>query len=553
MGTRGPGARKSLAPVQPGGPQAALDLFLDADRINRKTPVWEALGLTRSERVIAFIETLEITAGSLAGTKLKVRDWQRTFIRDLYDPAGPDGTRLVRTAILSMARKNGKTGLLAGLALAHLVGPEAESRGQIISCAVDRKQASILFDEMVAMLMAHELLAPRVNVLATQKKIIDAITGSHYVALSADFRSMHGLSPTFVVYDECAQSRDRRLWDAVSTAGGARAQPLKVLISTQADNDLHWFSQLVDYGQDVLEKRIKDPTFLLRLYAATDKADPWDVETWKLANPALDDFRSLADMAELAERARRIPAFEAAFRNLNLNQRIDANERFVPAVEWDACAGSVDAAALMGRECYAGLDLGSTSDLTALMLVFPDDAGGFDVLPFFWCPKEKLKEREDTAGVPYWSWSQRGMIEATPGRATDHAYVVRRLGELASDYVIKGIAYDRWRIDGFKRDLANEGIDLRLCEFGQGFKDMAPAIDTLEALILQRKLCHGGHPVLTWNVSNAIVTKDAAGNRKLDKERSREKIDGIVALCMALGLARRDVEETYDPACLSAA
>src|SRR5262249_38145153 len=162
-----------------------------------------------------------------------------------------------------------------------------------ISCAVDRKQASILYEEMVAMLLAHEDLAPRVNILATQRKIIDAISGSTYQALSADFRSVHGLSPTFVVYDECAQSRDRRLWDAVSTAGGARAQPLKVLISTQADNDLHWFSQMIDYGQDVLEQRIKDPTFLLRLYAAPDKADPWSPETWRLGNPALDDFRSL--------------------------------------------------------------------------------------------------------------------------------------------------------------------------------------------------------------------------------------------------------------------
>ncbi|MGE0766838.1 MAG: terminase large subunit [Hyphomicrobiaceae bacterium] len=528
-------------------------MFDEAEKANKKSPPWEAPGLTRSERVIAFIETLTITAGPLAGTKLEVRDWQRTFLRDLYDPAAEDGTRLVRTAILSMARKNGKTGLLAGLALAHLVGPEAESRGQVISCAVDRKQAAILYDEMVAMVLAHDDLAPRVNILATQKKIVDASTGSTYQALSADFRSMHGLSPTFVVYDECAQSRDRRLWDAVSTAGGARAEPLKVLISTQADSDLHWFSQMVDYGLDVLERRITDRSFVLRLYAAPEKADPWDPETWRLANPALGDFRSDTDMAELANRAKRIPAFEAAFRNLNLNQRIDANERFIPAVEWDACAATVDASDLMGRECYAGLDLGSTSDLTALVLVFPDKAGGFDVLPFFWCPKEKLKEREDTAGVPYWSWSQRGLIEATPGRATDHAYVVRRLGELASDYRIKGIAFDRWRIDGFKRDLGNEGIDVKLVEWGQGFKDMGPAVDALEGLVLQRKLRHGAHPVMLWCCSNVIVARDPAGNRKLDKERSREKIDGIVALTMALGLARKfEEEEEFRPACLSA-
>lgn len=362
MGKRGPGARRSMAPKAPGEPQAELGLFLEGERLNREPPTWEAPGLCRSERVIRFLETLTITAGPLAGSKMNVRDWQRSFLKALYDPTAPDGTRLVRTAILSMARKNGKTGLLAGLALCHLLGPEAESRGQVISCAVDRKQAAILYDEMVAMILEHEHLAPRCNILTTQKKIQDAVTGSTYQALSADFRSLHGLSPTFVVYDECAQSRDRRLWDAVSTAGGARAEPLKVMISTQADSDLHWFSQLVDYGRDVMERRIKDPRFLLRLYEAPEKADPWDPEAWKLANPALGDFRSMEDMAELAERARRIPAFEAAFRNLNLNQRVDANERFIPAVEWDACAGTVELEDLIGRECYGGLDLGSTSD-----------------------------------------------------------------------------------------------------------------------------------------------------------------------------------------------
>jgi phage terminase large subunit-like protein len=187
------------------------------------------------------------------------------------------------------------------------------------------------------------------------------------------------------------------------------------------------------------------------------------------------------------------------------------------------------------------------------VLAFPDDAGGFDVIPHFWCPKDKLKEREDVAGVPYWSWARRGFIEATPGRATDHAYVVRRLGELSGTYRIKGVAYDRWRIDAFKRDLAAEGVAVRLIEWGQGFRDMGPAVDALETAVLQRQLRHGAHPVLTWNCSNVIVARDPAGNRKLDKEKSREKIDGIVALAMALGLAKKfEEEEVYRPACLSA-
>lgn len=553
MGTRGPGAKKVLRLVQPDEAQGALGFFAEAEKANRKTPAWEAPGLSRSQRVIAFIETLTITAGPLAGTKLKVRDWQRIWLQKLYDPVAADGTRLVRTAVLSMARKNGKTGLLAGLALAHLVGPEAESRGQVISCAVDRKQAAILYDEMVAMLLAHEHLEPRVNILATQKKITDAVTGSTYQALSADFRSMHGLSPTFVVYDECAQSRDRRLWDAVSTAGGARAQPLKVLISTQADSDLHWFSQLVDYGKQVQDGVIEDPTFLLRLYAAPDDADPWDPETWKAANPALDDFRSLADMVELAQRARSMPSFEAAFRNLNLNQRIDSETPFMPRAEWQACAGAVDRADLMGRECYGGLDLGSTSDLTGLVLVFPDGAGGYDVLPFFWVPEAQVALMDTNHGLPYRAWAKAGQIEATPGRALDHTYVAKRIGELASDFEIKGIAFDRWRIEGLKRDLSAEGIDIKLTEWGQGFKDMAPAVDILENLVLQRKLRHGAHPVLNWNMANVVIERDAAGNRKFDKLKSKDKIDGIVALGMALGLARKfEDEEEFRPACLSA-
>ncbi|TAN59953.1 MAG: terminase large subunit, partial [Magnetospirillum sp.] len=233
-----------------------------------------------------------------------------------------------------------------------------------------------------------------------------------------------------------------------------------------------------------------------------------------------------------------IPAREATFRNLYLNQPVDADERFIPGTEWDACSAAVALASLRGRPCWAGLDLSSTQDLTALVLYFPEDGGA--VLPFFWVPGGAIAEREDRDRVPYRVWAQQGHIEATNGRAIDRRAITRRLAEIASAFDVRGVAYDRWRFDDLAVILTDEGIDLPMKPWGQGYKDMGPAVDTLETLVLDRGLQHGGHPVLTWCVSNAVVTSDPAGARKLDKAKSIDRIDGIIALVMAVGIHARE-------------
>jgi phage terminase large subunit-like protein len=523
---------------------------------------WQRRGLTRAERVILFMESLTITAGPLAGTKLKLRPWQRRIIEGIYAEEPPDvgrlkinRRRLVRTALVSTPRKNGKTQLAAGLALAHLCGPEAEPRGQVYSAASDRDQAAIIFREMAALLDAEPRLAVQCNVQHFAKSITHLPSGSIYQALSADARKAHGLGASFVVYDELAQARDRTLYDNLLTSMGARAEPLAVVISTQSSDPNHVMSELVDYGERVLRGEIEDPTFFAAIYSAPQDAEAWDEATWFACNPALDDFRSLEELRRFAEQAKRIPAREATFRALYLNQRVDAAQRFIGSADWEACAGvgappgtELRCAAppeLRGRPCYAGLDLSSTTDLTALALYFPEDAGA--LVCFFWLPDDHLAEREARDRVPYRLWRDQGLLITTPGRAIDKRSVAAKLAELSAEYDIRGIAHDRWRIADFQKVLADEGIELPLVECGQGFKDLGPCVDAFETAVLNRKIAHGGNPILRWNISNVAIEVDPAGNRKPTKEKSIGRIDGAVAAIMAVGLhAREPAPQEYD-------
>lgn len=520
MGRRGPGARHKQAVETPetafSGPFA-----------------WEDDSLPMPERIIAFAEALPITSGMHAGQNVLFREWQKAFIRRVYGPQREDGRRRVRTALFSLPRKNGKTAICAILALAHLCGPAAERRGQVFSAAADRDQASLIFNEMRAMIEATPWLESRCNIQQFRKAIEDDVTGSVYQAMSSDARKAHGLSPSFVICDELAQWKSRELYDNLVTGTGARAEPLVVVIGTQAKDDQHLMSELVDYGQKVIDGEVDDPTFSATIYRAPEDADPWALETWEACNPALGDFRSLEEMETFAEQAQRIPAREAVFRNLYLNQRVDSEVRFIAAADWQRCAGEVDPVSLYGKPCYVGLDLSSTRDLTAAVAFFPD---GGEVVPFFFVPGDNMREREDTDRVPYVTWQKEGLLTATRGRAVDKKAVAQRLAQLCADYDVKAVAYDRWRMEDLKRILDDEGIYLPLVGFGQGFQSMSPALDAMETLVLDGKLNHGGHPVLTWNCSNCVVDTDPAGNRKLSKKRSREKIDGMVALIMAIGV-----------------
>jgi phage terminase large subunit-like protein len=473
-------------------------------------------------------------------------------VRDVYGPTFPNLRRKVRRAILSIARKNGKTALIAALVLAHLIGPEAVQNGEIYSAANDREQAAQVFKVCKQMVEADPELAALLTVVPSTKSIVCRHNGSFYRAISAEAGTKHGLNPTLVIYDELAQAKNRELYDVLDTSMGARAEPLFVAISTQSNDPEHILSKLIDDGLSG-----EDETTVCHLYAAPDDCDLIDPAAWRAANPALGDFRSLDDLAVLAAKAKRMPAEEPKFRNLYLNQRVAPHATLIARVDWEACQRPPEAAALRdGEAVYLALDLSAKNDLTALVAVSVED--GSRVQPWFWKPAALIEDHERRDRVPYAQWAQAGLLEAVPGRAIHPQAVALKIAELSSRYVVLGMAYDRWQIDHLLREFDGVGLagfkdgefkeafargvqdGLRLVPWGQGFRDMAPAIDALEVAVMHGDLAHGGHPVLTWNMANAMAVMDPAGNRKLDKEKARFRIDGAVALSMAMGLKARE-------------
>lgn len=508
-------------------------------------------GKTRADKLIYWVEKLPITSGMLAGKPFKLRDWQKKEIRAIYH-TDRRGKRIVRQVLFTIPRKNGKTQIAAALALAHLCGPEAEPRGQVYSAAADRQQAGLIYNEMKAVINATDL-KKRVIIRDFNKHLEDRLTGSVYFALSSDSKSKHGFSASCIIYDELAQAPDRKLYDVLTTSTSARAEPLTIVISTQSPDDHSVMSELVDYGLDLQKGLHKDPTFHPVIYIAPEDADPWDEKTWFACNPALDDFRSLEEMRSEAIKAQRIPSREATFRLLYLNQRVNADSRFIAMPEWDACNGEVDVSKLAGRPCYAGLDLATTTDIAALVLAFPPtiDDPLYRILPFFWIPHDNMAEKMKNDRVPYDVWTRQELVQATPGNRIDYNAIMFRLGLCKSNFNLKMLAFDRWGADKIIVDLC-ERFDFTLDEkewrlrakpllvqFGQGFRDMSAPTKELLNMILGRELAHGGNSVLRWMANNTIVETDAAGNVKPNKAKSIQKIDGIVAMIMALGIAVR--------------
>ena len=506
----------------------------------------------RVRAIISFIEKLTVPSGKGEGHPFKLRPFQRRFIQDVYGPVRLD-KRIVRRAILAMARKNGKSVLIATLALVHLVGPEAVKNGEIYSAANDRDQAALIFKYAAQIVRAEPELAHYVKIVDSTKTMVCFSNGSVYRAVSAEVGTKFGLNPTVVIYDELAQSHTRDLYDALDTSMAAREEPLFIVISTQSNDPQHILSQLIDDGLSG-----RDPSTVCHLYAVPDDAQDvfTDQKLWKLANPALGDFRSLSEMKTAAKRAVRMPTFEASFRNLYLNQRVNAESPLIPKGEWLACKG--DATIPPGSEVYLGLDLSGKTDLTALVAVSNGEQDR--IRAWFWKPQETLVDHEKRDRVPYTVWKSQGYIETTPGRAIQYDWVAARLGQIFKDYVVVGMAFDRWRIDDLMNAMTKIGLDcyvdekdekragaIRLVNWGQGYASMTQAVEALEVSIMERKFIHDGNPCLTWNFSNAMAISDPAGNRKLDKSKTRFRIDGAVACAMAIGLKSRDRMEIEPP------
>lgn len=500
-------------------------------------------GSSRAEKVIQFIESLPITSGMLSGSKFLLRDWQKEIIEKIY-AVDKKGKRLVREVLFTVPRKNGKTQLAAAVALAHLAGPEAESRGQVYSAAADREQAALIYNEMKAMILETPHLNQRIIIRDFNKHLEDVITGSLYKALSSDAKTKHGFNASFVIYDELAQAPNRELYDTLKTSIGARKEPLIVVISTQSHDPLHIMSELVDHGEKVRDNLVEDHSFLPIIFSAPTDSDPWNEKTWRACNPALGDFRSIEEMRNAAVQARAIPARESSFRLLYLNQRVQAEAGFISQAEWDRCADSVKESELLGAACYGGLDLSEKNDLTALCLMFVLPDGRKAVRSFFWTPKGLLNERVDSERILYESWIRQGYLSAKEGKIIDYEWVAKTLVELARKYDIREIAFDREKIESLKKELNSLGSNLeeRMIEHRQGFISMGEALQCLWDDIKSERLRHGANPILTWCVFNAVVIRDAANNMKLIKKTKQNRIDGAVALAMAANLASQPRE-----------
>ena len=501
-----------------------------ADYVEPAHP-WDAEGLSQYEQAVLFIESLPISSGVLAGQTAKLLPFQKQWLRKLFR-TGKDGRRIVRTGILSVPRRNGKTWISAALVLAFLAGPFKEERGCILGCANSQKQASLLFDEVAALVHRVEWLDQRINIQSHTKTMTDLPTESVYKAISNKVEQTYGYSCSMYVIDEVGFFKDDKMIQALETSCGSRSQPLGLLIGTQAPNDDAVFSKKIDYCRRVEEGTVKDNTVCMTLISAPEDADIFSVPTWKMYNPAIGgNYRSLEDVRAQAKKVKEIPSTEGGFRNLILNQRVSSVQGFIPQRLWKACSGSAEPTG----PAFGGLDLSFTRDLTAFVLYWPDTGA---VKCWAFLPRVGLAEKSHEDGVPYLDWVRRGCLIATNGKTIDQRFVAGVIAETCRTYDVRAIGFDRWGMTALSKIIESDlgldpAADLHLVPHGQGYRDMGPAVDSLERRLIDESLRHGGNPLLTWTASNVIATQDPTGARKLDKAKSRGRIDPIVALAMA--------------------
>ncbi len=483
--------------------------------------------LTRGQSNCAWIERYcRIPEGKFVGEPVKLRPWQKREICRIYD--NPAGTR---TAILSFGRKNAKTTLSGFLLLLHLCGPEARQNSQLLSTAQSREQAAVIFDLAAKIVRMSPDLHAIVGIRDSNKHLYCHEIGTEYRALSAEAKTAFGKSPVFVVHDELGQVKGPRslLYESVETAAGAHDNPLSIIISTQAPTDADLLSILID---DAMAGH--DPSVVVSLYTAPPDDPAFLVKTIKKANPAYGDFLSADEVKRQAREAKRMPARESAYRNLILNQRVNMESPFIDATTWKANGAAPLDDAFADGPVAVGLDLSARHDLTAMVYSVTDSNGFCHVRAEFFAPSQGLIERSANDRVPYDIWAKDGYITLTPGASVDYEYVAGRLADLCDQYDVEAIYFDRWRIDVLRKELTRINVELPLVPFGQGYKDMAPAMDAAESVILNHQMRHGMNPVLTMCAANAVVDTDPAGNRKLNKSKSNGRIDGMVALVMSL-------------------
>lgn len=494
----------------------------------------------KADHAVNFINCLKHTKGRWRGVPFELLPWQDTIIRDVFGTVKENGYRQYNTAYVEIPKKNGKSELAAGIALYMTCG-DGEWGAEVYGCASDRQQASIVFDVAVDMVDQCPALKKRIKPVMSVKRLVYKPTNSFYQVLSAEAYTKHGLNVHAVIFDELHAQPNRDLFDVMTKGSGdARTQPLFFLITTAGtDRNSVCFEQH-QKAEDIILGRKINPTFYPVIYGASEDADWSSEQIWHQANPSLGHTIDVEKVRNAWLSAKDNPAEENLFRQLRLNQWVKQSTRWMPMDKWDLCNYPVDVDSLKGRECYGGLDLSSSIDITAFVLVFPprSEDENYMVLPFFWIPEENMRIRVRRDHVPYDVWAQQGFLETTEGNVIHYGFIEKYIDDLGKQFHIKEIAFDRWGAVQMVQNL--EGLGFTVVPFGQGFRDMSPPSKRLMELVLEKRFSHGGHPVLRWMMDNIFIRQDPAGNIKPDKEKSSEKIDGAVATVMALDRAIRN-------------
>lgn len=502
----------------------------------------------KADRAVRFIEMLPHTKGEWEGKPFWLLPWQERIIRDIFGVVKEDGTRQFRTVYIEIPKKMGKSELAAAIAL-YLLYADNEPSAEVFSAAADRQQASIVYDVARRMVEMTPALQKRSKIMGATKRIVNYGNAGYYQVVSAEVGGKHGYSISGLVFDEIHNQPNRQLWDVLTKGSGdARRQALHVAITTAGTDRNSICYELHCKAQDLLTRKKIDPTFYPVVYSLPDNA-PWDDEkSWYSVNPSLGYTVPIERMREAFLQAQDNPAEENVFRQLRLCQWVGSTVAWIPEHIYDKGDIPIDLDALKGRECYCGLDLSSTSDITAFVMVFPPltDGDKFIVVPHFWLPRETLKLRVRRDRVPYDVWEKQGLFHVTEGNVVDYNFVRRTINELYQDFNIREIGVDRWNATQLITDLEGDGFTM--VPIGMGFKDMSPGMKELYKLLLEGKIIHGGNPVLRWMAGNVVAEVDAADNIKPSKKKSTEKIDGIVAWIMGLDRAIRHEQQgsVYD-------
>jgi phage terminase large subunit-like protein len=498
--------------------------------------------LGRADRAVRFVKKLRLHEGRFAGKPFPLADWQERLIRRIYGPVNELGQRQVRTAFVMVPRGSGKSSLAAALGLLHCFGPEKEAGGQVIAAAADREQAGIVFNAASRMIGQDPVLSRITAMTPSIKRIQHPASGSTFRAVSHEAYSKHGLSISCLLADEVHAWPTRDLWDVLTTSMGKRETPLALVITTAGcgREGIAW--ELYSYARRVQAGEVEDPTFLPVLLEPPEGFDWRDPEVWAYVNPALGEFRSLEEMQTSAKRAEHVPAQQAAFRQLYLNEWRDGSAApWIDLAIWDEGEIDVTLADMSpGARCWIGVDLASTADLAAAVAVFEHD-DGYLAISRFYCPEDGIRRRGERDGVNYPLWVEQGHLTATRGSVIDYEVILADIVDLAEQYRVT-VVLDRWNSTATISRLQELGIEC--VTFGQGFASMSGAMKEAERLILSRQLYHTGCPILRWNIGNVDVAQDAAGNIKPDRARSREKIDGLIGLIMAIGIAAGSGRQT---------